>query len=145
MIKNSTPDDPQMPKARPTSPAELREALESGTLDGRTKAVRVIRETKAALAQDFAGASRAVLIHTVAVNLAIQRAIEDHALANPDKLITKGGKLAPLLSGDLAKIQASTRAALTELRQLEGRGKGPGQDEPSAADMILELDRDGGE
>ena len=130
-------------KIAPETPAELKEALASGKLDGRSRYVKTLKDTRTALASDPVGASRAVLETQVALNLAVQQSIMEHALRPGTPLVTPEGRLDPLLADDLVKLQASTRTALRELRQLAPKPdkgkKAETKPAPSVADLILDV------
>lgn len=142
MAKNQ----PKPPSAQPKAGVISLPALNpSGELDRRLAMPRLVKETRQALLKDFHGTARATLAHQVAVNLALQKAIMDHAMANPAGLIEKG-KLTPLLAEDLLRLQTNTRAALGELRQLEGGRSGrPKDSDMEAASLVLAACEDEGE
>lgn len=118
-------------KARPETPAGLMTALDEDRLDGRTRHVKALQETKAALQTNTPAAARAILQHQIAVNLTVQRAILGHVFQDVDnRLVSESGELSDLVGKDLPKLQAQTRAALRDLRELDGKaGQGKTGDE----------------
>lgn len=114
----------------------------SEKIDRRRGPVKWVKETQAVLANDFQGGAEAILRHTVATNTSLQRMILDVLQGAPEAIIM-GAELHPLV-GELQRLQASTRAAIAELRLLRrGGGKGgKAKDGPTIGDLVIELDGD---
>ncbi|MFZ2633638.1 MAG: hypothetical protein WA081_04705 [Desulfosalsimonadaceae bacterium] len=98
-----------------------------GTINGRSSFGKAIAAIQGALNKNEVQAAGAMVRKDIALYSIIEKVIESHLVSNPEQIISADGKINPLISVELLRIQEAKRRALTFLIDLKKKEKNKGK------------------